>query len=291
VAELSGSRTGPPPDEAELPVGAALARLRRNAGVTGQRLAQRVNMSQAKISKIETGVTSPSPQDVERIAQALGAPKADIQRLRRQAEHSRDHMVDWRVGQRDPTRWQREIANLEGAAREFRIFSPAVISGLMQTSGFARSVLASVQEVWHTPSAGVGEAVTARVQRQEILEDQSKRFHFLMPETVLRNLLARPEDMPAQLTRLIDASRQDNVTISLIPVESRLPYPPYHGFELLDEKLVIIDLYNTVVVTRGPADTRLYRHVFDALAARATQDVEPILDRYRRIYLTMAQAQ
>jgi transcriptional regulator with XRE-family HTH domain len=246
-------------------------------------------MSQAKISKIETGTTSPSPQDVERIARVLGAAPAEVQRLRERAEHSRDQMVDWRAGQRDPARWQREIANLEADARELRVFSPAVITGLLQTSEFARSVLTSVQEVWHTPSSGIGEAVTARVQRQEILEDRSKRFHFLVTETVLRNLLARAEDMPAQLSRLLDASRQDNVTISLIPEEVQLAYPPYHGFSLLDDRLVIIDLYNTVVVTRGRADLRLYRHVFDALAAQATQDVEPILNKYRRMYLAMAQ--
>jgi transcriptional regulator with XRE-family HTH domain len=289
VAELSSTKAEPPPDNGDLPVGAALARLRRNAGVTGQRLAQRLRMSQAKISKIETGVTSPSPQDVERIARELGAPASEVRRLREQAEHSRDQMVDWRAGQRDPTRWQREIANLESEARDLRVFSPAVISGLLQTSEFARSVLTSVQEVWHTPSSGIGEAVTARVQRQEVLDDPSKRFHFLMPEAVLHNLLARAEDMPAQLTRLLDASRQANITISFIPQESRLAYPPYHGFSLLDDRLVIIDLYNTVVVTRGRADIRLYQHVFDALAAQATQDVEPILDRYRRLYLKMAQ--
>jgi hypothetical protein len=246
-------------------------------------------MSQAKISKIETGVTSPSPQDVERIARELRAPKAEIQRLREQAEHSRDQIVDTRTGQRDPTGWQKEIANLEGEAHELRIFSPAVISGLLQTSEFARSVLTSVQEVWHTPSSGIGEAVTARVQRQEIIDDPAKQFHFLMPETAFRNMLARAEDMPAQLTRLLDTSERDNVTISLIPEESRLAYPPYHGFELLDERLVIIDLYNTVVMTRGRADIRLYRQVFDTWAGQATQDVNPVLDKYRRMYLAMAQ--
>jgi transcriptional regulator with XRE-family HTH domain len=289
VADLSFNEAEPPPDDTDVPVGAALAHLRRRVGITGQKLAQRLKMSQAKISKIETGATTPSPTDVEQIARALGAPAADVQRLRKQAEESRDQMVDWRSGQRDPTGWQREIANLESEARELRVFSPAVISGLLQTSEFARSVLTSAQEVWPTPSFGIREAVTARVQRQEILDDPSKSFHFLMPETVLRNILTQVEEMPGQVNRLIDASRQPNVTMYIIEEGRRLAFPPYHGFSLLDDRLVIIDLYNTVVVSRGRADIRIYRDVFDALAAQATQDVEPILDKYRRLYLKLAQ--
>jgi hypothetical protein len=38
-------------------------------------------------------------------------------------------------------------------------------------------------------------------------------------------------------------------------------------------------------------DARLYRHVFDAFGAVATADIEPIIDRYRRMYLTLAHEQ
>jgi hypothetical protein len=54
---------------------------------------------------------------------------------------------------------------------------------------------------------------------------------------------------------------------------------------------VIIDLYNTVVVTHGESDIRLYRHVFDALESRATRDIEPIIEKYRQRYLRLAAEQ
>jgi transcriptional regulator with XRE-family HTH domain len=253
-------------------------------------------MSQAKISKIETSRVNPSAEDVERLARELGASPSEIDRLARHAGEFRDRMMDWRVGQRDdPTAWQREIAQLEADAHEFRVFEPAVISGLLQTSEYARAVLASVQEVWgdwaSRPPGGVAEAVSARVQRQAILDDPGRRFHFVVSETLLQNLLSSPEDMPGQLRRLIEVAQQDNVTLSLVREGTRWPYPPYHGFVLLDDRHVIIDLYNTVVVTHGQSDIRLYRQVFDALESQATREIEPIIEKYRRRYLRLAAEQ
>jgi hypothetical protein len=71
--------------------------------------------------------------------------------------------------------------------------------------------------------------------------------------------------------------------------ETAWPLPPFNGFSLLDDKYVIIDLYNTTVVSRGQADLRLYREAFEALEESATRDIEPILDKYRRLYLQRAQ--
>ena len=48
------------------------------------------------------------------------------------------------------------------------------------------------------------------------------------------------------------------------------------------------DLYNTIVVARGPEDLRPYRQVFDAMESHATRDIEPILETYRQHYLSLA---
>jgi transcriptional regulator with XRE-family HTH domain len=287
--------TGSPPEPPELPVGITLARFRRAAGITGQELGRRVGMSQAKISKIETGAISPSPADVARLASKLGVAQAEIDRLIEHAEQTRDHMTDFRVGRDDPAVWQREIGQLEADARVFRGFHPAVISGLLQTSEYARSVLTTVREsrvgAGYVAQVPVSEALSARVHRQEVLDDPGKEFHFVLPETVLRNVVSSIEEMPAQLLRLRDVSRQQNVTLKVITEETFWPSPPYNGFSLLDDQYVIIDLYNTVVVSRGQSDLRLYRQTFDALEAKATDDIEPILEKYRRMYLRRAQGE
>jgi transcriptional regulator with XRE-family HTH domain len=292
---MAATRKSSPHGSADLTVGLALKRLRLRVGITGQELGHRAGMSQAKISKIETGRILPSPEDVERLARHLGASASEIDRLTVQAGQNRDRMMDWRFGRNDAATWQREIALMESAAQEIRSFQPAVITGLLQTGEYAKAVLTTVQETWSEsvlgPPAALAEAVSARVNRQKILEDQSKTFHFVIPEPLLRNLVGEPEDMFVQLRRLSEVARQDNVSLLVIPEVEHRPYPPYHGFLLLDDQHVIIDLYNTVVVTRGRSDIRLYRHVFDALESRATPDIVPILEKYRREYLRLATEQ
>ena len=71
----------PGPDDPAEPTGAAIARLRHQARLTGQQLGRLVTMSQAKISRIETGQTTASPDDIGRLARALGAPHDVISRL------------------------------------------------------------------------------------------------------------------------------------------------------------------------------------------------------------------
>lgn len=278
---------------AELPLGDALRQLRRRAKLTGQQLADRVEMSQAKISRIENGVGAASPSDVERIARALGAPQATIDRLVEQAARSNDRMTDWRSIGRLPVEIQREIMQLEATAGVIRIFQPNVVVGLAQTSEYARAVLSASYELLTSVLgergfAAVPEAVSARVRRQEVLADPDKEFHFLMMEAVLSNRFGRPEDMPAQIHRLCELAEQDNVTLRIIPADAELPIPPYHGFELLDERWVMIDLFNTELTMLGQADMALYRLLFDRLDASAAVDIQPILDRYLEFYLDLS---
>jgi transcriptional regulator with XRE-family HTH domain len=275
-------------------IGAELLRLRRAAGLTGQQLARRVGMSQPTISRIENGVTVPAAADVERVARELGAPQETIDRLVERAEHAHEgRMTDWRPTRGAVANIQREVEQLEGETRIFRVFQPTVVVGLAQTSEYARAVLAVTHAVRTGVSpeggfAAVPEAVSVRMHRQVVLADPGKQFHFIMSEGVLNNRIGRPDHMPAQLERIREVARQDNVTFAIVPADAPLDIPPYHGFELLDDRLVIVDVYNTLLTTRGQADIAVYSRVFDSLHQRATTDIDPILDRYLDLYLDLS---
>ncbi|MEU8772641.1 helix-turn-helix transcriptional regulator [Streptomyces sp. NPDC048606] len=55
---------------------ATLRKLRKQAGLSGDRLAARCNMSQSKVSRIENGKVRPTLVDIERLLTALEAPPA-----------------------------------------------------------------------------------------------------------------------------------------------------------------------------------------------------------------------
>ncbi|HEU4349951.1 MAG TPA: helix-turn-helix transcriptional regulator [Actinoplanes sp.] len=288
MADAGGASFDP-----DQPVGPVLARMRRARKLTGGQLGRLVGMSQPKISRLENGIGLPDPQDVRAVARALGADEALVNQLTDQAERSQNRMTDWRPVPVALAGRQRSIGQQEAEARAFRVFQPAVVVGLLQTSEYARSVLTSFQrliteEGSGIPANAVPEAVSARVQRQEVLADRTKEFHFVMTEAVLSNRICPPEDMPAQIRRLRELSRQDNISIGIIPAETPLRQPPFHGFALLDDHLVSVDLFNTGLSSTGRADARLYRRVFDDFEAQAEWDIDPILDRYQNMYLDMS---
>lgn len=279
-------------DGASIPIGVALARLRRKRGLTGKALGALVNMSQARISKIETGSTAPSPADVKRLATALEAAPDVIRQLTERAEVAQNHMTDWRVGQNGLVAAQQDIARFEATARVSRIFQSSMLSGLLQTAEYARAVFTSVHrqraELGERALGTVPEAVSARIRRQEVLADASKQFVFVMLETVLEHLICSPIEMPAQIQRIRDVSRQENVVVGIVPVTTQLLAPPLHQFYMFDEKLVLVDVYNTFLTTRGRIDIATYRNTFEILREQAIIDIEPILDKHLRFYLKLA---
>jgi transcriptional regulator with XRE-family HTH domain len=287
VADAAGIS---PEDGNEL--GELLARMRRSRNVSGAKLGKIVGISQPTVSRLENGIGLPDPHVVAQIASALGAGDAETRHLVDLAEQAHNRMTDWRpvallsMGQRNVAQW-------EANADELRFFEPSVIPGLLQTTEYARAVLSSFQELLAPGSPGrreaaVSEAVSARVQRQEVLADQRKRFYFLIGEGVLRHLICPPEMMAAQISRLREVAKQDNVSVDIIPTDSRWEMVPLHGFTLFDATSVSIDLYNTGLTSRGKADAAVYRRVFDTLARHAVPEFESFLDRHLDHYLQLS---
>jgi transcriptional regulator with XRE-family HTH domain len=287
--------SGSPDQHAGASLGEILAGLRKKAGITGQELGRIAGMSQAKISRIETGSVIPDPEAVQRLATALGASKAVARSLVEQAERSQDRMTDWRLRPASVAGRQSDLARIEAGTRVFRVFQPVAVIGLLQTSEYARAIFATSQALLsksgrEAGAAGVADAVSARIQRQRVLADPRKRFHLLMSEAVLQLRLCPAEHMPAQVERIREVAQQENVSIGIIPLDTQWDFPPQHGFQLLDDHIVLIDLLNTGVRSQGRSDTALYRRLFDTFEAQAVTEIDPILDKYLEIYLDLAKS-
>ncbi|MEU4238700.1 helix-turn-helix transcriptional regulator [Actinoplanes sp. NPDC026619] len=282
------------PDDEDESVGAVLARMRRSKRITGAKLAAIVGMSQPKISRIERGKGLPDPEDVGVLARALGADESDAQALMARAERLSDRMTDWRptsVGLADR---QKTLADWESAAKVVRAFEPALVLGLLQTDGYARLVLQAFQRL--TPAAADSPteasllaAVSARVSRRQVLADQSKSFNIILSEAVLKRRTYPPLEMLNQIHRIREiAAEHDNVRIVMLPDDAPVGVPLMHGFSLYDDTLVVVDLFNTGLISRSRRDVESYRQVFDILDEQ-TVDIGPILDRYESSYIEMLQ--
>ncbi|MGK5684748.1 helix-turn-helix domain-containing protein [Actinoplanes sp. URMC 104] len=280
------------PDEPEEPVGVALARWRKRKQLSGQALGDRVGLSQATISRLENGRSPADPHVVRRVAEGLELPSDEVDRLVALAGNSDNQLTDWQTTEPNLSNRQHHVGRIESPAREVRIFQPAVVVGLLQTSEYARAILTGLRtgledDQGADSALAVSEGVAARMKRSQVLYEPNRTFSFVMSEAVLGNQVCRPADMLAQIARLREVAALPNVSLRIIPAEAELPLAPFHGFELVDDRYIFVDLFSPSLSSSSRHFIRQYRRVFDALESVATDRIEPLLDMYQRRYVRM----
>ena len=266
--------------QARQALGLRLRELRRHSGLTGRELAGQLGWPASKISKLENGHQTPTDGDLRAWANATGAEKV-VAELVASLHTLESQHAEWRRQLRGGLRsHQVELARLDEKTKLFRAFESTFIPGLLQTAEYARARFAQSIRVLKVPN-DVDEAVRVRLQRQEILYQSDKRFHFLLTEAVLRYRLCPVEVMLAQLDRLVALSAMRNVRLGIIPFETPYSVAPAHGFWLLDEDLVIVETFSAELHLAQPPEIALYSAIFDRLAAIASygRDARAVITR------------
>jgi transcriptional regulator with XRE-family HTH domain len=255
--------------QARQALGLRLRELRQHARLTGRQLAESLAWPPSKISKLETGRQTPTDDDIHAWARATGSEGA-AEGLLASLHTLESQHAEWQRMLRGGLRsHQLEIANLDINAKRFRVFESAVVPGLLQTAEYARARFAQGVRLHKIPD-DADEAVRIRVQRQEILYRRDKRFHFVLTEAALRYRLCPVEDMLAQLDRLVALSALRSVRLGIIPFETPYVVGPRHGFWLLDEDLVIVEMFSAELNLAQPQEIELYSSIFEQLAAVAS---------------------
>jgi transcriptional regulator with XRE-family HTH domain len=266
--------------QARQALGLRLRELRRHSGLTGRELAGQLGWPASKISKLENGHQTPTDGDLRAWANATGAEKV-VAELVASLQTLESQHAEWRRQLRGGLRsHQVELARLDEKTKLFRALESTFIPGLLQTAEYARARFAQSIRVLKVPN-DVDEAVRVRLQRQEILYQSDKRFHFLLTEAVLRYRLCPVEVMLAQLDRLVALSAMRNVRLGIIPFETPYSVAPAHGFWLLDEDLVIVETFSAELHLAQPPEIALYSAIFDRLAAIASygRDARAVITR------------
>jgi len=168
-------------DAAKSDLGALLCKLRKVAGLSGERLAVRCAMSQSKVSRIERGKQLPTVDDVERILKALEVPAEAAEEIIVLARRANvEHVSVRALAEVGLWRKQADLKALTETCTVQRSFLPIMVSGLLQTPEYARAALSPT--IPSSPARDVDKAVAARLDRQTVLDDPSRQFCFLMTE-------------------------------------------------------------------------------------------------------------
>jgi transcriptional regulator with XRE-family HTH domain len=224
-------------------------------------------MSAGKLSKIENNKVLPTVQDVDLILTALGISEEAKEHFLAAARSEATEATAWRLVRRlGPWKHQKTIQAIEASTTVLRLFQGQLIPGLLQTREYASAVFSLPPAL---PDETRAKTVAARMERQGVLYEPARSFHFLICEHVLRWLISEPMVMALQLDRIVSLSRLPNVSLGVVPVGPRMPDFPMTCFSAHDDRLVIAETFHSEVTTRDPKDVELYLDVFERFAAVA----------------------
>jgi transcriptional regulator with XRE-family HTH domain len=254
----------------------ALREARKQARLTGERLAARCGISQSKISKIETGKVLPSATDVERMLTTLGLGGERTAELIALARLANTEFQSVRASlQRGLHQKQRELAALEADARHIRFFLPLMITGLLQTPEYARASLANFP-------GDHPQAIAKRLDRQAALYNPAKRFMFVLTEAAVRWQLCEPRIMAVQMGRLASLSELPNIRLGIIRLDRYVPDGPLNTFTVYDERIATAETFGGVIMMRDPRDVHYHLELFAFFEQYAAfdDDVRALLESY-----------
>ncbi|MYX57170.1 helix-turn-helix domain-containing protein [Streptomyces sp. SID8382] len=235
-----------------------LKTLRKRAGITQTRLAQRCNMSQTKISNIEGSKLTPSLVDVELILRALEAPPDLVSQVAALARTANTEWQDvWSQRRTGLEKKQNELAGFERSSMEFRYFLLSMVTGLLATPEYMRASLA------HIPGDH-SKAIAKKLERQSALYDTSKRFTFILTEQAVRWPFLPALAMAMQIDRLASISLLPNIRLGVIPFDTHVPVGPLNTFTIYDRRIATVETQTGAMIFRDHRDVSAYLDEFTA---------------------------
>jgi len=268
---------------------ARLRSIRTERGVSCLALGRKAGMSEAKVSRIETGISSPRLEDLTAILKSLNCDSEEAEEilsLARAISTFRETDNLFAVLQNKLVHPQEQSRQLEQACTTFRNFG-LVLHGLLQTAEYARTVLSK------SVTNDVASLVQARLERQLVLYDSRKSFTFLLSEFALCTQRLEPTAMRAQYHHLISLASLENVHIGVLPLTAKLDVSPSSNFGIFDNELVYVDTQIGTFFSSNTTEVDDCKALLDSLSTVALwdedarnkirsflyqPDVEPVID-------------
>lgn len=253
-------------------LGQELRRLRELKGMTAEEVAERLLVSQSKISRLENGRRSISQRDVRDLCGVYDVEDHRIvDSLMQMAKDSRQQGW-WHAFGDIP---YSVYIGLETDAASLRVYEPQVVPGLLQTRQYAEALIAGA-----LPESGttdVEKRVSVRVRRQERLNDAEHplRLWVVVDEAALRRLVGDKQLMREQLEHLVELSQLPHVTVQVLPFEMGA-HPGINGqYAILefpdtsDSSVVYIEGVTSDLYLEKANDVQKYSVMYEHLRAQA----------------------
>ncbi|EKX62897.1 helix-turn-helix domain-containing protein [Streptomyces ipomoeae] len=203
------------PTERQKRLGSELRKMRTAAGMTADQAAGLLGLDRAKISNIETGIRTISPERLRTLA--CNCACSDQEYVEALVAMARPRGRGW---------WERyrgalsprllDIAELESYAVRMRTAHTAHIPGLFQTSDHSLELFRAVLPP--LPEHEVALRLAFRAERQKVLEGENPpEYVGVVHEAALRMQFGGRKTARAQLEHLLAVSERPAVRLLVIP--------------------------------------------------------------------------
>ncbi len=255
--------------EAQQALGARLREIRQDAGLSGRALAAFTGQHFTRVSKIEHGVQAPSDRDIRDWCRACGADQQVL-----------DLIATARAVQSAYLEFRRQVRAgmkrvlgphtlpLYERTSLFRIYEHNVIPGLFQTAAYCGAMLSFWFGFLDAPG-DLDSAVQARMQRQRVIFQPSRRFVVVLEEQALRTWFGTSEIQAGQLGRLLEMMSIPTVSLGIIPMMIERTAVASAGFWLFDDGLVALETPTASIEVTRPQEIDLYSRMFKHLQESA----------------------
>ncbi|GAA4235756.1 helix-turn-helix transcriptional regulator [Actinomadura meridiana] len=250
-----------PAQQAKEAFGTHLRDIRKDAGLSGRRLAELTRWHYTKISRVEHGKQGLSDADIRAWCSACDADE-QVPDLIAQARAVETMYREWRKQARSGLRrLQEAIEPLYARTTLFRVHEHWSIPGLLQTSTYSTESMAYWARLLDLPDDREA-ATAARLMRQRILRNGDHRFAFLLAEQALRSRIGSVETMLEQLDRVIAAMALPNVSIGIIPASAGMGAHTQTAFWIFDDELVKVETLTAALDITRAEEIAIYATVF-----------------------------
>lgn len=253
-------------------LGQELRKLRELKGMTAEEVAERLLVSQSKISRLENGRRSISQRDVRDLCGVYGVEDHRIvDSLMQMAKESRQQGW-WHAFGDIP---YSVYIGLETDAASLRVYEASLVPGLLQTPNYASAV---TEGSWpEATAADIERRVQVRMRRQERITDPDNplRLWAVIDESALRRIVGNRSIMQEQMRKLVEFSLEPHITVQVLPYDVGAHPGMYGKFCILefndpqDASTVYLEGITSDLYLEKPNDVQTYSVMYEHLRMQA----------------------
>jgi transcriptional regulator with XRE-family HTH domain len=249
-----------------------LHRLRQASKLTIEQVAETLEWSPGKVSKIENARVSVLPRDARKLLDVYGVTEGEERELLLTlARESRERGWWQQYGEAIPE-WFATYVGLEVEATTISAYQAEIVPGLLQTERYAAGLHRA--ELMNATEEEIQRHVAVRMERQTRLsQPDAPQFWVVLNEAVIRRVVGERAVMHEQLLKLAEAASAPNITLQVLPFGAGAHASMDSAFSIVsfdpptDGEIVYLEHPTCSLYLEKPEEVARYRLIYEHLRA------------------------